>query len=150
MSYWNGTAWLDERPAPQSKPRTADRAATGVMLVAAIALLIPVLGASAAGKKARPVLAVDCGSHCVVGGSMTVFGSGFVPSSGGQQVILYVEYPGETSGEYLYPVVDDAGRFATTVDNALTEAGTGGVAAFQYSARTDKWSNVAYADFTAR
>jgi hypothetical protein len=47
MSYWNGIAWNDGTPVERPAHRAVDRTATAAMLLGAIALLIPMLAASA-------------------------------------------------------------------------------------------------------
>jgi hypothetical protein len=71
---------MDERPTTRSKPRTADRAATGVMLIVAIALLIPMLGASAAHRYPGSLTATPDVLHA--GDTFTVSGCGYDRSLG--------------------------------------------------------------------
>jgi hypothetical protein len=159
MSYWNGSRWLESevevRPVA-SKPARGSWAKTIVMIVSLAALLIPLTIASASSHKGSPTLSVGCGSSCVVGGSLTVRGSGFTPSAGGQQVMLWVEYPNDYCGDagchgfYYNPTVADDGTFTKTFDNAVLQAGEGGVEGIQYNARTDKWVKVAYVDYATR
>jgi hypothetical protein len=162
MSYWDGTRWSDAdtasaNTAPKSSgSRRANWAATVVMVIGAVALILP-FGASFAGnRRGAPSLAVGCNTSCVVGGSLTVRGAGFTPSSGGQQVMLWVEYPNDYCGEagchgfYYNPSVSNDGTFSHTFDNAILQAGEGGVEGIQYNARTDKWVKVAYVDYSTR
>lgn len=157
MSFWDGSRWVDAGPIPpSSRSRRGDWAATALMLIGIIALLMPMGSAFAGNRKAAPALAVGCGTSCAVGGSLTVRGSGFTPSSGGQQVMLWVEYPNDycagstCHGFYYNPWVSDDGTFSRTFDNAILQAGEGGVEAIQYNARTDKWVKVAYVDYATR
>ena len=157
MSFWDGSRWVDAGPIARSnRSRRADWAATALMMIAIVALLLPMGSTFAANRKAAPALAVGCATACSVGGSLTVRGSGFTPSSGGQQVTLWVEYPddycvGSTChGFYYNPWVNADGTFSHTFDNAVLQAGSGGVEAIQYNARTDKWVKVAYVDYSAR
>ena len=157
MSFWDGDRWSDAELSPTSgRSRRANWAATAIMIIGAAALLLPLAASSAASPKSAPNLTTGCSAVCVVGGSLTVRGTGFTPSSGGQQVILWVEYPGDYCGSlgchgfYVDPSVGSDGSFTTSLDNALLKAGTGGVQAIQYNARTDKWVKVAYVDYVAR
>ena len=157
MSYWDGTRWIDADASPKrTSSRGATWAATAVMLIGVVALLLPVGATFAANRKSAPTLTVACNASCEVGGSLAVRGSGFTPSSGGQQVILWVEYPddycaGSTChGFYYQPWVGNDGTFSHTFDNAILQAGEGGVEAIQYNARTDKWVEVAYVDYWTR
>jgi hypothetical protein len=159
MSYWNGTRWLEneleDRPVASQRAR-GNWAATIVMIVSLAALMIPLTIASASSHKGSPSLNVTCGSSCVVGGSLTVRGSGFTPSAGGQQVMLFVEYPNDycvgstCHGFYYNPTVGDDGTFTHTFNDAVLQAGEGGVQGIQYNARTDKWVKVAYVDYATR
>ena len=157
MSYWDGYRWTDEDAGPKSTSgRRANWAATAVMVIGAVALLLPFGAASAASPKTAPSLAVGCGTACVVGGSLAVTGAGFTPSSGGQQVILWVEYPNDYCGVlgchgfYFYPWVNSDGTFSASIDNVVLQAGTGGVEAIQYNARSDKWVQVSYTDYATQ
>lgn len=90
-------------------------------------------------------------------GLLSVSGTGYVPSSGGQQVILWIGYPddycepGTTTchGFYDHPWVEDDGTFATSYSNALPQSGTGEVAAKQWNAKRKKWVEVARVSYTA-
>jgi hypothetical protein len=162
MSYWDGTRWSDtdaptnDRAPRSSGSRRANWAATAVMIIGAVALILPLGATFAGGHRAAPSLSVGCGTSCVVGGSLTVRGAGFTPSSGGQQVMLWVEYPNDycegstCHGFYYNPSVGDDGTFSHTFDNAVLQAGEGGVEGIQYNARTDKWVKVAYVDYSTR
>ena len=159
MSYWNGTQWSDSDTAPGAtvtRSRRANWAATAVMIIGAAALLLPFGATFAGGHKAPPSLSVGCATSCVVGGSLVVRGSGFTPSAGGQQVMLWVEYPNDycvgttCHGFYYNPSIGDDGTFSHTFDNAILQAGEGGVEGIQYNARTDKWVKVAYVDYSTR
>jgi hypothetical protein len=159
MSYWNGTHWSasETASAPRStRSRRANWAATAVMVIGAAALLLPFGAAFAGGHKAAPSLSVGCATSCAVGGSLAVRGSGLTPSAGGQQVMLWVEYPNDycvgttCHGFYYTPWVNADGTFSHTFDNAVLQAGEGGVEAIQYNARTDKWVKVAYVDYATR
>jgi hypothetical protein len=157
MAFWDGNRWIDEATSPKrTSSRRANWAATAVMIIGGMALLVP-FGATYAGShKSAPSLAVGCNTSCVVGGSLTVRGSGFTPSSGGQQVTLWVEYPNDycdgstCHGFYYNPWVNNDGTFSHTFDNAILQAGEGGVEAIQYNARTDKWVKVAYVDYATQ
>lgn len=114
-------------------------------------------GNSATIGTGEPGLTATCGaSACTVGGSLTVSGANFTPSSGGQQVFVWVGYPsdycasqpGPCHGFYFNPWVNDDGTFSATFDNATLAAGTGQVMATQYNAQRDKWEQVAAATFT--
>lgn len=157
MSFWDGSRWVDADASPKSvSSRRANWAATAVMLIGVVALMLPFGATFAANRKSAPSLYAGCATSCAVGGSLTVRGSGFTPSSGGQQVILWVEYPndycvGSTClGFYYQPWVNDDGSFSHSFDNAILQAGQGGVEAIQYNARTDKWVKVAYVDYATR
>jgi hypothetical protein len=156
MSYWDGNRWIDAETTPKkTSSRRTNWAATAVMVIGSAALLLP-FGATFAGSRKAPTLAVGCNTSCVVGGSLTVRGAGFTPSSGGQQVTLWVEYPNDycegstCHGFYYNPWVGDDGTFSHTFDNAVLQAGQGGVEAIQYNTRTDKWVKVAYVDYSTR
>jgi hypothetical protein len=163
MYFWDGTNWAeqpDSRRALRRESRAANWAATGLMLLVAALFLIPFSTTFAATKKSAPSLSVGCGSACLaantltVGSDLAVHGTGFTPSSGGQQVILWVGYPDNycsgsaCHGFYADPWVADDGSFSVSFDNATLQAGTGTVKAIQYNARTDKWVNVASVSYT--
>ena len=157
MSFWDGSRWVEADTSPsRTSSRATNWAATAVMVIGIIALSLPMSAAFAANRKSAPTLTVACNTSCEVGGSLAVRGSGFTPSSGGQQVILWVEYPddycsGSTChGFYYQPWVGNDGTFSHTFDNAILQAGEGGVEAVQYNARTDKWVEVAYVDYWTR
>jgi hypothetical protein len=157
MSYWDGDRWVDPAATPRIvSSRRANWAATAVMLIGVVALMLPFGSSFAATRKSAPSLYVGCNTACVVGGSLAVRGTGFTPSSGGQQVMLWVEYPADycagstCHGFYYNPWVNDDGTFSHTFDSAILQAGTGGVEAIQYNARTDKWVKVAYVDYSTR
>ena len=154
MTYWNGSSWTEEEPhAAPPKPTAARWAATLVMVLGLAALLLPLQGAAASARRTSPHLTVACGSACTVGGDLTVRGTGFTPSAGGQQVILWIEYPDDycsssaCHGFYYHPWVNVDGSFSKTFTDAILQAGSGGVEAIQYNARTDKWVSVSYVDF---
>ena len=162
MSYWDGYGWSDAdsastATAPKtSGSRRANWAATAIMAIGAVVLILPLAATSAASPKTAPSLAVACNTSCVVGGPLTVRGTGFTPSAGGQQVTLWVEYPNDycaslaCHGFYYNPSIAPDGTFSATFDNAILQAGGGGVEAIQYNARTDKWVKVAYVDYATR
>jgi hypothetical protein len=115
-------------------------------------------GGHAATIANQPTLALSCDSSpCAVGGSLTVSGANFTPSSGGQQVFLWVGYPndycaptlpGPCHGFYFHPWVNDDGTFSSTITDALLGVGSGQVTATQYNVRPDKWEQVASASYT--
>jgi hypothetical protein len=160
MSYWDGSRWIPETvstPAPRPR-RLNDWAATAVMIVGLVALIAPLqLIAAASHRKADPGLTASCGaSVCTVGGSLTVSGSGFTPSAGGQQVILWVGYADDycvgttCHGFYVDPWVASDGTFSATFSGVLLQAGTGQVKAIEYLPRPGRWDNVAQADYTVQ
>jgi hypothetical protein len=157
MSFWDGNRWIDAESSRRStSSRRANWAATAVMVIGVVALVLPFGATFAGSRKNAPSLAVGCNTSCVVGGSLTVRGSGFTPSSRGQQVMLWVEYPNDycagstCHGFYYNPWISDDGTFSHTFDNAILQAGEGGIEAIQYNARTDKWVKVAYVDYATR
>jgi hypothetical protein len=89
-----------------------------------------------------------------VGSTLMVHGTGFTPSSGGQQVILWIGYPDDycsasaCHGFYADPSVGDDGAFSMSFDKATLQSGTGSVKAFQYNARSDKWVSVDSVNYT--
>jgi hypothetical protein len=154
MSYWNGAEWVGES-AVASRPTTSNRAkwpATIVMIVGLLLILVPMQLASAAPSKSGPSLWTSCGTACRAGASLTVRGSGFIPSAGGQQVFLWIQYPGDYCGDagchgfYYDPSVAADGSFSLTFDN-LPGSGEGGIKATQWNAKRDKWLQVAYVDY---
>ena len=97
MSYWNGSVWVEPTAQPSAtrrESRTANWAATALMLLIVALLIVPFTTAFAASRKSSPSLSVGCGSGCLaaitlsVGSTLMVHGAGFTPSAGGQQVIL--------------------------------------------------------------
>jgi len=159
MSTWDGTRWVAEKTAPLApRPsRAANWAATAVMVFGLAAVIAPLQLIAAASHKSDPGVAVACSpAPCTVGGSMTVTGWGFAPSAGGQQVILWVGYPNDYCGAdachgfYSDPWVASDGTFSVTFSSALEQAGTGGVKAFAYQPKPDKWAEAAYADYTVQ
>lgn len=102
----------------------------------------------------RPALTVAASG---VGGTLRVQGQHFTPSSGGQQVFLWIGYPDDycvrdAAGEWLpgqpchgfynNPYVQDDGTFDVSFADALPQSGTGRVAATQYDHKRDKWLEV--------
>ncbi len=106
----------------------------------------------------QPSLALGCDpTGCAIGSSLTVSGANFTPSSGGQQVFLWVGYPndycapslpGPCHGFYANPWVNDDGTFSATFTDALLASGAGQVTATQYNVQRDKWEQVAAASYT--
>jgi hypothetical protein len=163
MSFWDGTRWVDERDAgrltgsSRQHTRRTDWLATAIMILGLVALMLPLAGTSAASRRHDPTLAVSCGaSACTVGGSLTISGAGYTPSAGGQQVFLWVGYPGDYCGSagchgiYYNPWVASDGTFRVTMDNVLQQAGTGYVNASQYQVKSDKWVEVAGDTYTVK
>jgi hypothetical protein len=80
-----------------------------------------------------------------------VSGTNYTPSSGGQQVFLWVGYPNDycdadldpCHGFYYNPWVNDDGTFSASFDNMAMQSGTGTVAATQWNAKNHKWVEVA-------
>jgi hypothetical protein len=106
-----------------------------------------------------PTLTVSVGAQARLaggGGSLTVSGSKFIPSSGGQQVFLWIGYPNDwcsadytaCHGFYADPWVNDDGTFSVTYDNVLMQAGTGVVSAHQWNDKSHKWVKVASETYT--
>jgi hypothetical protein len=130
------------------------------MLLGLAALVIPFAGTLAASRKSDPTLSVGCGSGCLaptslgVGSTLAVHGTGFTPSAGGQQVILWIGYPNDycsgsiCHGFYDQPRVDADGTFSASYESATLDQGIGTIKAIQYNARTDKWVNVASVSYT--
>jgi hypothetical protein len=163
MWFWDGTHWVDERDGrapiePRSeRSKRADWVATAIMVLGLVALIVPIAGTSAASRKHDPTLTASCGaSACTVGGSLTISGAGYTPSAGGQQVFLWVGYPGDYCGSagchgiYYNPWVRSDGTFSVTLDNVLLEAGTGYVSAHEYLVKSDKWAEVAGDSYTVK
>ena len=163
MSFWNGARWVEpETAAAHVSSRRANWAATIVMLVGLALMVVPFAVTSAASHRSSPTLSVGCGSGCLatsslsVGSTLMVHGTGFTPSAGGQQVILWVGYPNDycsgsaCHGFYADPWVASDGTFNVSFDNATLQAGTGEVKATQYNVRTDHWVGVALVDYTVR
>ena len=133
----------------------------------AVALLLTFSGTALAAKggnkggvasTSTPTLMASCGtSACSAGGSLTVSGSGYPPSFGGQQIFLWVGYPNDycapqpsdptqtwyCHGIYVDPWVATDGTFSLTLTNVLWQSGTGSVVAYQYSAQKLNWVEVA-------
>jgi hypothetical protein len=157
MSMWDGTRWInDQGESTAKRPLRSGWAANMVLMIGLFALLLPFRATLAGSRKDAPVLSTGCATACAVGGSLTVRGTGFTPSAGGQQVILWIDYPDSycvattCNGFYDQPWVAADGTFSVTYDAALVQAGEGGVAAVQYNTRTDKWVNIANAGFFAK
>lgn len=77
MAFWDGRRWIRQRPAPPSRPpraRMRDWLATGIMVAALVATLLPRSSTGAAG----PALVVDP-SVAEAGTAVGVIGSGFDP-----------------------------------------------------------------------
>ena len=154
MSYWNGIEWESEAIVHSDpEPDRAKWPATIVMIIGMLVLMLPLQLVAAAGSRSAPDLSTSCGSTCRAGSSLTVRGHGFTPSTGGQQVFLWVEYPGDYCGDagchgfYYNPWVASDGSFAATFDN-LPGSGEGGVKAVQWNLKRAKWVEVAYVDYT--
>jgi len=163
MSFWDGTRWVDEQDASRQtgsrreRSRRTDWLATAIMILGLVALLVPFVGTSAASRRHAPTLTISCGaSTCNVGGSLTISGAGYTPSAGGQQVFLWVGYPGDYCGSagchgvYYYPWVASDGTFRVTLDNVLPQRGAGYVDATQYQVKSDKWTEVAGDSYTVK
>jgi hypothetical protein len=165
MSFWDGTAWVERESTGSSTrrdSRVANWAATALMLLVMALVVVPFTATFAAGRKTSPNLSVGCGSGCLaagtlsVGSTLMVHGTGFTPSAGGQQVILWVGYPNDycsgstCHGFYADPWVASDGTFDVSFDNATLQAGSGEVKATQYNARTDHWVSVASVSYTVR
>ena len=142
------------------------------MTLVAIAAAVLLIGAMSAGTVSaakggkghvstidggQPSLSLSCDpAGCAAGGSLTVSGANFTPSSGGQQVFVWVGYPndfcapqpGPCHGFYFNPWVMDDGTFSATFTDALLAAGAGQVTATQYNVQRDKWEQVATATYT--
>jgi hypothetical protein len=157
MSFWNGAEWAGEGGVadPPSTPNRAKWPATMMMIIGLLAMAIPMQLAAAAAPKSQPGLWTSCAAVCRDGSSVTVRGHGFTPSAGGQQVFLWVEYPGDYCGDagchgfYYNPWVESDGSFSVSFDN-LPGNGEGGVKATQWNAKRGKWLDVAYVDYTIR
>lgn len=159
MSYWDGTQWLPQDDPFATRPtkhrsRARDWLATAVMIIGLVALMIP-FGIVGAAHRSGPSVTVACGSDCEVGGTLVVRGSGFTPSAGGQQVILWIGYPDDYCGSagchgfYVDPWVESDGTFRVSSSNAILQPGTGKVKAIEYNARRDKWLGVADDSYSA-
>jgi hypothetical protein len=162
MSFWTGTHWEQDTPPPSpGRPSRRRHVAEAVAEGSLIALLVVGLvagSAFAAGGKSSPTLSLSMSTAKTLdsGGSLTVRGRNFTPSSGGQMVILWVGYPDDycaadysvCHGFYAYPWVNDDGTFSVTYDNVLLQSGTGVVKARQYSVQTDKWRTVDKVEYT--
>jgi hypothetical protein len=168
MSFWTGTNWEQADAAPPSVARATRRRhvlealAEGTLVALLVAGLIGgTTFAAKGGNGGSPTLYVSMAAAAKTStsspGSLTVGGTGFIPSSGGQQVILWVGYPDDycspdysvCHGFYAYPTVKDDGSFDVTYQDVLMQSGTGVVKAFQYSAQTDKWRTVDKVTYTA-
>jgi hypothetical protein len=161
MYFWDGTNWVDPRQSERlarRESRAANWTATALMLLVAALFIVPFSTTFAASRKTTPSLSVGC-SGCAtttmtVGSSLMVHGNGFTPSSGGQQVILWIGYPDDyclgsaCHGFYSDPWVASDGTFNVSFDNATLQSGTGVVKAIQYNARNDKWVSVASVSYT--
>jgi len=157
MTFWDGSHWVDETPTPTKPSRLHNWAATGLMVLSLAAIAVPLQLVAAASHKHDPGVAVACDpAPCAVGGSITVTGWGYTPSSGGQQVILWVGYPNDYCGTdgchgfYADPWVADDGTFSVTFSNATEQAGTGQVSAIAYMAKQDKWVTVASTTYSVQ
>jgi hypothetical protein len=153
MSYWNGAEWQPETVADsETKPDRAKWPATILMIIGLVAMMLPLQFVAAANTSSGPALSTSCATACRAGSSLTVRGQGFIPSSGGQQVFLWVEYPGNYCGDagchgfYYDPSVAADGSFSATFD--LPGSGEGGVKATQWNAKRGKWVTVDYVDYT--
>lgn len=113
-------------------------------------------GDASAGARG-PSLSVSTGDAAARStGVLSVSGSGFTPSEGGQQVRLWVGYPDDycspdrsvCHGFYVNPWVEADGSFSMKFENALVQSGTGTVKASQYSQQTGKWRTVDTATYT--
>jgi hypothetical protein len=128
------------------------RTALGAAVVLAAALAL--MGAPTMAASSKPALTVSASGG--VGGTLTVSGVNFEPSSGGQMVILWIGYPDDycapqpadpsepwaCHGFYSDPIVADDGTFSVDFTNACLQAGTGKVSAIQYNVHNDKWLTV--------
>jgi hypothetical protein len=159
MTFWDGSHWVEETPAssPKHPSRLHNWAATGLMIFSLAAIAVPIQLVAAASHKHDPGVAVACDpAPCTVGGSITVTGWGYTPSSGGQQVILWVGYPNDYCGAdachgfYVDPWVASDGTFSLSVSNATEQTGTGSVSAIAYMVKQDKWVTVASQAYTVQ
>lgn len=117
-----------------------------ILLIMLLALLLP----TSAYAKKTTLTATPSG-----GTSLLIEGTGFLPSAGGQMVILWVGYPDDycvadvCHGFYAYPYVNDDGTFSVTYDNVVLQAGTGIVNAREYFSKPDQWKIVAETTYVA-
>ncbi len=100
MAFWDGRRWIRQHPVPPSRApraRLRDWLATGIMVAALIASLLPRSSSGAAG----PALVVDP-SVARAGTAVSVVGDGFVP-----QLRLQLSLDGKDAG---LPLVKVNGR----------------------------------------
>jgi len=132
MDYWNGTAWVEKRPARRPEARPADRAATAVMLLAAFVMLIPILGTSAASRRGSA-------AGCEVNPSSADVGEMYVVRAWGlptrTALNLWTTAEGVTTGEPIGGTTD--GTF--TLDRS---SDTAGVTTYAFSGPTGKGMKV--------
>jgi hypothetical protein len=136
MSFWDGTRWVDERvaAAPSTSSRRTSWAATAVMILGLVALIVPFSATSAARGNRYPGTLTATPSTLHAGDLFTVTGCGYDTSLG--HVIV-----GFTGGSWGSPL-DAKGCFSIAGIPALSgdtlSAGTYSVSAYQYVHR--KWT----------
>lgn len=132
MAFWDGQRWIREHPARPSRParaRTRDWLATGIMISALVATLLPGSSSSAAG----PSIVVTP-SLAPAGTAVSVVGDGFVP-----QLRLQLALDGRQAG--LPSVkVNARGQFKARVVVPDVVPGAHTLAASTSSAATRKTS----------
>ena len=107
MSYWDGYRWAAETTTPTPQPRRANRAATAVMLIGALALLVPLASISAASRRHSDPPCTVSASSVAVGETYWLSASG-LPT--GIAINLWVNDATGTSGSPLGSTTDGTFR----------------------------------------
>jgi hypothetical protein len=130
MSFWNGSRWVEETPAPQTQPpsRLANWAGTGLMILALGAIAVPLQFVAAASHHTSS-------SACAVNPSSADVGETYVVSAWGIPtgiaINLWVTEAGVTTGSPLGSTPD--GTF-----NLDEVTSTPGVTTYTFSGPTKK------------
>src|SRR4051812_13278969 len=102
MAFWNGTTWAPETVAvPQHSTSSIAGRVRPAVLLAVLALMVTtgsVFAAKGGTTSGAPTLTASFASSsafAAASNALTVSGKGYTPSSGGQQVSLWVGYPND-------------------------------------------------------
>ena len=134
MTFWDGSQWVDETPAPSHKPsRLHNWAATGLMVLGLAAITVPLRFAAASSHNTG---GASCTlSSAVLGGAAVIQISAVGVRHSTDFMIEWVE-PSITQTEYMWSTSQ-----GTLQDTVMNDQGTGTYSATLYwrSNKGDVW-----------